>query len=283
MKDITAIAQCLGNTRKKAPLVHCITNFVTVNDCANVVLAAGGSPTMSRMPAEVAEITAGCSSLVLNMGTVSDTEAMLIAGKKANELGHPVILDPVGAGASKLRRDTAAALLGGIQLSLIRGNASEIKYLATGSGPQAGGVDAALSDRIDMENACNWARLALGLSERTGAVVAVSGAVDVLAGKGRAFMFTGGCAEMSRITGSGCMLTALMGTYLGANPESPLEAAVCAQAEMNAAGELAIAKTRAAGGGTMTFRMHLIDEISLMDEETWHGHARFDELSLRAL
>ncbi len=273
----------LGKVRQKAPLVHCITNFVTVNDCANIILAAGGSPTMSRHPEEVCEITAGCSALVLNMGTVSDPEAMQLAGRRANELAHPVILDPVGVGASALRRSFFAKLTTEVHPDVIRGNASEIRYIGTGSGDQAGGIDAALEDRITEGNLSSWAAMAHGLSERMGSVICISGATDLIAGEGRVFAFPGGCALMSRITGSGCMLTALMGAFLGAAPTDRLAACVCAQSVMNAAGEIALAKTEAAGGGTMTFRMHLIDAVSLMTEELWDEYARITELPVRDL
>jgi len=264
------------------PLVHCITNFVTVNDCANIILAAGGSPTMSRHPEEVAEITSGCDALVLNMGTISDVEAMLIAGRKANELGHPVILDPVGAGASAFRRNTAKQLLDSIHFAAIRGNATEIRYLSDGSGLEKGGVDADLSDRITEDNAPRWAKLASALAARLKTVVCISGATDIIADTSRAYAFPGGSPLMGRITGSGCMLTSLMGTYLGAvreaGPSEFLNALLCAQAEMNAAGEIAEARTAAAGGGTMTFRMHLIDAVSLMKKEQLQEYMKIHEV-----
>ncbi len=277
------IGDCLARTRKTSPIVQCITNFVTVNDCANIILAAGGSPTMAKHPGEAAEIQAGCNALVLNMGTVDSVEAMILAGQKANELGHPVVFDPVGAGASALRRDTAAQLLSRIRMTAVRGNASEIRYLAEGTGGQAGGVDAALSDRVTKENVLRWAALAQGLAKRLDAIVCISGTLDVMTDGRQAFAFDGGNVLMSRITGSGCMLTSLMGAIFGANTDRTLSAAICAQTLMNAAGDIAFEKTQAAGGGTMTFRMHLIDAVSLMDEETLKRYARYHELPLRDL
>ena len=128
------------NVRQKSPLVHNITNYVTVNDCANMLLACGGSPIMADDPEDAVEITAICGGLNINIGTLNQRTipAMLAAGKRANELGHPVVLDPVGAGASTLRTDTALRLLNEVKFAVIRGNISEIKTLALGSGTTKG-------------------------------------------------------------------------------------------------------------------------------------------------
>lgn len=130
------LGKMLENVRAKRPLVHNITNYVTVNDCANILLACGGSPIMADDVNEVEEITAVCGGLNINIGTLNShtIEAMLVAGKKANELGHPVLLDPVGAGASKLRTETALRIIRETKLAVVRGNISEIKTLAAGSG-----------------------------------------------------------------------------------------------------------------------------------------------------
>ena len=122
----------LENVRKNCPLIHNITNYVTVNDCANILLACGASPIMADDKEEAAEITSICAGLNINIGTLNSltTASMLIAGKRANELNHPILLDPVGAGASKLRTDTALQLLEEVKFTVIRGNISEIKTLA---------------------------------------------------------------------------------------------------------------------------------------------------------
>ena len=142
----------LQNVRKKRPLIHSITNFVTVNDCANILLACGASPIMSDDEREAAEITSACDGLCINIGTLSSRTipSMLAAGKKANELCHPVVLDPVGVGASQFRTDTAFKLLNNIHFSVIRGNISEIKTLALGTG-SAKGVDAALPRKLSIK------------------------------------------------------------------------------------------------------------------------------------
>ena len=147
------IKQCMLQVKKTAPLIHNITNYVTVNDVANILLACGGSPIMSDEAEDVEDITSICSGLNINIGTLHKTsiEGMFKAGKKANELGHPVLLDPVGAGASTLRTNTALELMRKINLTAIRGNISEIKTLAYGKGTTKG-VDADVADTVTEEN-----------------------------------------------------------------------------------------------------------------------------------
>ena len=136
----------MANVREKEPIVQAITNFVTVNDCANIILAAGASPTMAHEVEEVAEVASVVQGLVMNMGTMEDVEAMLVAGKAANEAGVPVVLDPVAVGATRLRREGGKKLLENVKFSVIRGNTSEIKHLAVGTGSTRG-VDAAEEDK----------------------------------------------------------------------------------------------------------------------------------------
>ena len=147
------LGNCLDNVRKSVPLVHNITNYVTVNDVANVLLACGGSPIMSDEPDDVADITSICGGLNINIGTLNkrSIEGMFIAGKKANELNHKVLLDPVGAGASALRTNTAVKLMKEIKFDVVRGNISEIKTLALGSGTTKG-VDADVADTVTEDN-----------------------------------------------------------------------------------------------------------------------------------
>ena len=141
----------MANVREKEPIVQAITNFVTVNDCANIILAAGASPTMAHEVEEVAEVASVVQGLVMNMGTMEDVEAMLVAGKAANEAGVPVVLDPVAVGATRLRREGGKKLLENVKFSVIRGNTSEIKHLAVGTGSTRG-VDAAEEDKITEDN-----------------------------------------------------------------------------------------------------------------------------------
>lgn len=250
---------CLENVRTISPLVHSITNYVTVNDCANALLAAGASPIMSDDAGEVEEITALCRATVLNIGTLNERtiQSMLLAGQKANALAHPVVLDPVGAGASALRTSTCRLLLREINFSVIRGNISEIKALALGSGTTQG-VDASLADQITDANINEAVAYIRAFSQQTGAIIAVSGAIDIVSDAAKSYIIKNGHPDMSKITGSGCMLSALVAAYLAANPANPLEAAAAAFVLMGLAGEKAAANSH----GTGSFRANLLDAVS---------------------
>ena len=271
----TEFAARLRAVREKAPLVQCITNMVTVNDCANILLAAGGSPTMAHHPLEVAEAVAGVQALVLNLGAVAHAEAMLIAGKEANRLGVPVILDPVAVGFTTLRRATCARLLEEIRFTVIRGNASEIRALAR---REAGGsgVDAAAADAITEDTLPAADALCRDLARRTGAVVALSGAVDLLTDGTTTVLLRNGSPTMGRITGSGCMLSALMGAFCGASPDRPLSAAAAAAAAMDLAGETAEALRLQKGTGNATFRIDLIDAVFNFTEDQLTQGVRYE-------
>ncbi len=251
--------------RDKRPMVHAITNNVTVNDCANIILAAYGAPTMAQDPREVEEITALCDALVLNLGAWGAQQAMLLAGKRANALGHPIVLDPVAAGASFLRGETSRKLLHSLDIAVLRGNASEIRALAVGS-ETTQGVEANALDYITEDNLAASAAMVQDLSRRTGAAVVVSGAIDLVADGVRAVALRGGSAMMRRITGAGCMLTSLTAVYCGGSPGQPFAAAVAAAAVMNACAQIAEARVQAQGEGTASFRTRLIDAVSLFDE-----------------
>ncbi len=263
------LTEMLSNVKKVSPLVHCITNYVTVNDCANILLACGGSPIMSDDISEVEEITAICGGLDINIGTLNQTTipAMFLAGKKANELGHPVILDPVGAGASTLRTETAHKLLNEISFTVIRGNISEIKTLAQGNGTTKG-VDADAADIVTEETLDGIVAFAKEFSGKCGAIIAITGAIDIVADDKNAYIIRNGHPMMSRITGSGCMLTAMTAAYLTANPGNALEAAAAAVCAMGLCGERAYHKLCEQGGGNSTYRNYLIDEICNLDEDT---------------
>ena len=249
------------NVRKTCPLVHNITNYVTVNDCANIVLACGASPIMADDKDEVAEITALCAALNINIGTLNSRtiDSMLLAGKTANGLGHPVVFDPVGAGASRLRTDTARRLLDEVRFTVIRGNVSEIKTLAAGSGTTKG-VDADVADRVTEENLDEAVAFAKAFAAKTGAVVAITGAIDIVADAKTAYCIRNGHAMMSSITGTGCQLSAMTAAFVAANPEKPLEAAAAAVCAMGLAGELAHAHL-APCEGNATYRNRIIDAI----------------------
>lgn len=263
------------NVRKRGPLVHNITNYVTVNDVANILLACGGSPIMADDAEEVEEITAICGGLHLNIGTLNrrTVGSMLLAGKKSNELNHPVLLDPVGAGASKFRTDTAMALMEEVKLTAIRGNISEIKTLAFGRGTTQG-VDADVADAVTEGNLDEIVSFVQKFAQRTGAVIAMTGAIDVVADGERVFLIRNGHPVMASITGSGCMLSALITAYLVANPEEPGWAAAAATTVMGLAGERAQKRMADEGAGNASFRNYLIDEIFTMEEATLEAGAK---------
>lgn len=271
----TELASCLGAARERTPLVQCITNFVTVNDCANILLAAGGSPTMAHDIREVEEAVAGVQALVLNLGAIGDVEAMLLAGKRANQLGIPVVLDPVAAGVTSLRREACRRLLAELRFTVIRGNASEIRALALGA-EGGSGVDVSAGDAVTEENLSRGVELCRRLAESTGAVTALSGQVDILSDGTQTVLIRGGVPTMSRVTGSGCMLTALLGAFCGANPERPLAAAVAAVAAMDLAGERAEARRLQNGTGNATFRTDLIDAVFNLTEDELREGVRYE-------
>ncbi len=247
------------------PLVHCITNIVTVNDCANILLAAGASPTMAHHPSEVEEVTAGCRSLVLNLGATESVEAMKRAARKASELGHPIVIDPVGVSGSSWRRELCAQVMreAAGTFSCIRGNLSEIKALAANQGT-AVGVDAAQSDRMQAQTLQEAADTVRELAAGTGAIVIASGQTDLVSDGKCVYAVRNGSPLMARITGSGCMSSALLGAFLSA--EQSLEAAAASCVVMGIAGELAEQRTRQQKGGTGTFRTCLLDAVSMLEK-----------------
>ena len=176
------LKECLENVRRTAPLVHCITNYVTINDVANVLLACGASPIMADAAEDAAQVTSICAGLDLNLGQLHQTglEAMLLAGRKANELGHPVVLDPVGVGVSDFRREAALRLLKEIRFAAVRGNASEIRALAAGRHTE-GGVDADGADAVTGTGLERDAAFVRAFSARTGCIVAMTGSLDLVA------------------------------------------------------------------------------------------------------
>lgn len=268
----------MDNVKIQKPLVHCITNSVTMNDCANAILAVHGSPIMADEIKEVEDITSICQALVINIGTLNErtVEAMIKAGQKANALNHPVILDPVGAGASSFRSETTFRLLDKIQFSVIRGNISEIKTVYQGIGTTKG-VDADINDIVNEENLDETIDFARELSQRTGAIIAIMGAIDIIADANHATIIRNGCSNMSRITGTGCMLSAILGAYVAVNQDSMFDTVSCAVALMGYSGELAQQKVQQQDAGTGSLRVYLIDALSTMTAEKLNGGIKIEE------
>ncbi len=268
--------QYLENVRKKSPLIHNITNYVTVNDCANMILASGASPIMADDKNEVEEITSVCGGLNINIGTLNSRtiEAMLLAGKKANELHHPILFDPVGAGASALRTETAFRLMEAIQFSVIRGNISEIKTLA-GDFAATQGVDANIADKVTDETLENAVLFAKAFAKKTGAIIAITGAIDIVCNGETAYIIRNGHPMMSSVTGTGCMLSALNAAYITANPEAMLEATAAAVCAMGLAGELAYKRLSDADGNS-SYRNYIIDAIYNMTPDALAKGANYE-------
>lgn len=268
----------LAEIRRKAPLIHCITNYVTVNDVANVLLAIGARPVMADDPAEAEEITALSAGFCLNIGTLNarTIPSMLLAGKRARVLGHPVVLDPVGAGASVLRTETALRLLDEVRPTVIRGNISEIRTLAVGTGTTSG-VDADAADAVTEENLAASADFLRAFAARTGALVAVTGAIDLVTDGRDCYVVRNGRAEMGRVTGTGCQLSALLAAALAAAPDEALAAVTETVALMGVVGELAWECMREHEGNA-SYRTRIIDSIYRMTDEELSAHSRITKL-----
>lgn len=268
-------AGVLRQVRERAPVVQCITNFVTVNDCANIILAAGGSPSMAQDPREVEEAVAGVQALVCNLGAIDFVDSMILAGRRAVQLGRPVVLDPVAAGGTQLRRDASRRLLEQVRFTAIRGNASEIRFLA-GQQSAGSGVDAGAADTVTEEGLPAAAELVKGLAQRTGSVIALSGTLDIVSDGRQTAVLRNGCPSMARITGSGCMLTSLIGAFCGGCPEDPFSAVTAAMAVMGTCGELAEARRLRNGTGNATFRTDLIDAVFTLTEQQLTDRIRYE-------
>ena len=271
-----SFAEMFRRVRETAPLIHNITNYVTVNDCANMLLACGASPIMADDQEEVEEITSICAGLNLNIGTLNQRTipAMLLAGKKANEVGHPVLLDPVGAGASTLRTETAKRIVKEVRLAAIRGNISEIKVLALGSG-QTNGVDASLADRVTEENLPEAAAFIGNFARETGAVVAVTGAIDLVTDGKATYCIRNGHPDMGKITGTGCQLSALTTAFLAANPDDQVEAVAAAVCAMGLCGEIAHARMSELDGNS-SYRNYIIDAMYRLTPEALEQGAKYE-------
>lgn len=270
------LGQMLEQVREKKPLIHNITNYVTVNDVANILLACGASPIMADDYGEVEEITALCAGLNINIGTLNHNTipSMLLAGKKAVSLGHPVVLDPVGAGASTLRTETARTLVQKIPFTVIRGNVSEIKTLVQGTGTTQG-VDAAALDAVTEANLAQAIQWVKEFSHKTGAVIAMTGAIDIVAEAEHAYVIRNGTPLLSRITGSGCMLSALVTAFVAANPQNRLEAAAAAVCSLGLAGEMAAARMQILDGNA-GYRNYVIDAIYNMQADNLEKGADYE-------
>jgi len=248
----------LRTLRARRPLVHQITNYVVMNETANATLAIGALPVMAHAPEEVEEMAAAAGALVLNIGTLSTPwiEAMLLAGRAANAAGVPVVLDPVGAGATRFRTETAARILDQVDVAVVRGNAGEVATLI-GERAEMRGVDS-LAVGSPAEEIARSAAAALGC------VVAVTGPIDRVSDGERGYRVANGDALLGMVTGTGCMSTAITACFLAAKPDAPLEAATEALAAYGVAAEDAAAGANGPG----SFHVALYDGLYNLDPDT---------------
>lgn len=254
----------LRELRARKPLVHQITNYVVMNETANATLALGALPVMAHAPQEVEEMAAAAGALVLNIGTLSGdwVEAMLLAGKAA---AGPIVLDPVGAGATQYRTDTAKRLLDELDIAVVRGNAAEIATLA-GRDAEIRGVESIGAD--DSAEA-----LAKEAATALGCIAAVTGPTDYVSDGKRVIAVWNGHELLATVSGTGCMATAVAGSFLAAKPDAPLEAAAEALVAFGVAGEDAARAAKGPG----TFHAALYDALYSLDPETLDDRARVDE------
>lgn len=266
------IEETLSQIREKNPLTHCITNSVTINDCANAVLAIGGSPFMAEDAEELEEVVTIADALVINIGKLSKEQihSMNVSAEVANKTNTPIILDPVGVGVTQLRNRTTLDLIENYKMAAIRGNISEIKAIAKLTGVidennTAKGVDVNIDDIITKENLASNGEIIKELASKLDTTILASGPIDILSDGTTTIAIDNGDDMMPLITGSGCMLSSIVGSCIGGS--APLEGTLVAILAMNIAGEKARAKVDEKDEGTGSFRAYLIDYLYKTDAE----------------
>ncbi len=250
------------NMKNNTPIIHAITNYVTVNDCANIILASGASPIMSDEIDDIEDIIAFSGALVINIGTLNKrtVESMIFAGKTANKFNIPVVLDPVGIGATSFRNSVVDRLMEEVKFSVIKGNVSELKFLTSRVNSNSG-VDVAEHDIINDDNMDSNINLFKKLSEDTKAVIVATGVIDIITDSNKTYIVKNGSSFMGKITGAGCMLGCVIGSYTATNKGNILEATAFAVSTFGLVGELAEKTCKGSG----SFRVDLIDNMSNFD------------------
>jgi hydroxyethylthiazole kinase len=253
---VATVAKMMSQVREKKPLVHHITNYVTVNDCANITICSGGSPVMTDASRDVPDMVKLASAVVLNIGTLKPrtVEAMILAGKEANDKGIPVILDPVGAGATPYRTETVWKILDDVKVSVIKGNAGEIGTLA-GTGGAVRGVDSAGA-------AADPKATVKALAKRTGAVVAMTGPIDYVSDGKRVAVLSNGDNYLETVSGTGCMVSSVVGCYTGALGVN-IRTVCAAISVFNIAAEISAESAKGPG----SFKVGLFDSMYTLTEE----------------
>jgi hydroxyethylthiazole kinase len=248
----------LRRLRETKPLVHQITNYVVMNETANATLALGALPVMAHAREEVEEMARLAGALVLNIGTLSPpwVEAMLLAGRAANEAGVPVVLDPVGAGATRFRTETAQRILGEVEVAVLRGNAGEVATLV--------GVEAEVRGVESIAAGGDPGELAREAAARLGLVAAVTGPTDHVSDGETVVAIRNGHPLLASVTGTGCMSTAVTGCFLAVDRDRPLDAAAAALVAFGVAGEDAARDAKGPG----SFHVNLYDALAALDPDT---------------
>ena len=259
--------ETLRALRERKPLVHQITNYVVMNETANATLALGALPVMAHAREEVEEMVQLAGSLVINIGTLSPqwVDAMLAAGKAANAIGVPVVLDPVGAGATQYRTQVARRILGEVRVAVLRGNAGEVATLV--------GVHAEVRGVESMDVGGEPSDLARVAARNLGLVASVTGAVDHVSDGERLLSVANGHELLATVTGTGCMSSAITGCFLAVKRDEPLEAAAEALAAFGVAGEDAARDAKGPG----SFHVNLYDALAALDPATLDGRAKIGE------
>lgn len=264
--DKDLLAGLLLEVRAKRPLIHHITNYVTVNDCANATICIGASPVMAHARDEAAEMASMAGALVLNIGTLDEAQvdSMLIAGAKANDMGIPIVLDPVGAGATRLRTSVALRLINDLNIAVVKGNAAEIAVLAGAEGSIKGVESCGMAgDPLDV---------AKSLAKKAGTVVAMSGATDIVTDGKRSLLIDNGHPLMGKVSGTGCMAASIIGAFCAVSGDH-VAASAAGFASFGIAGERAARNCR----GPASFKVALMDEIYGLEPDCLINDARVRE------
>ena len=278
MQEVNEILQ---NVKKVQPIVHCITNYVTANDCANVTIAVGGIPIMADEPREVEEITEHCQALMINLGTINErtVKAMLLAGKQANKQHISIVIDTVGVGTSVFRNKTIATLLRELNFAVIKGNISEMKFLG-GQITSVNGVGANSDDTVTEENLADNVKFAMNLSAMAGSVVAITGNINIIANRREAYVIRNGSSITMKAAGPECMCSAVMASYVGATPQNALWAAATAVGVMSVAARQAQQSVEELSLGIGSYKTLIIDYVGKMDTEVLEANIVLEHMAV---
>lgn len=268
----------LENLKLKQPIIHNITNFVSANDCANILLAAGASPIMANEYKEMDDVTRISHGLNINLGTINDSlvPSMLLAGELSNELSHPVVLDLVGIGASSYRFKVCKMLLDKIKFSVIKGNFSEIKTLILEKN-FSNGVDARSLDQLNEDSILSNLDIIKAYAKNLQSTLVITGPVDLITNGDQSILIDNGHPILASITGSGCMVSALITAFISSNKGKEFQASAAALATFGIAGEIAFSRLKGLDGSG-TFRAYLIDGVYNLTADALNKNSRYKQI-----